>query len=115
MPPEAIVALVAVVGMVIYRIGNKLSDQWVKRYEARKPIPREIQDEINQTQEWWDRQFAILSGEPDPAHVPRLTEELRRSNLVQQKSQYASGGYVPMDCRCDSCKKARVEQLRHRR
>lgn len=40
----------------------------------RRAIPREVQEEIDVTQEWWDREFARLEGKPPP---PRYRFESR--------------------------------------
>lgn len=39
---------------------------WSGLYGPRKTVPSEIRAEIDQTPEWWDREFRRLSGVPEP-------------------------------------------------
>lgn len=59
-------ALMGVYRLIIWVEGRKdLSSRDIKFERPRKITP-EIQAEIDQTPEWWDREFRKLSGEPEP-------------------------------------------------
>lgn len=42
------------------------TNRLLARNKQRRAIPPEVQDEIDQSPEWWDREFRKLSGIPEP-------------------------------------------------
>lgn len=76
MPDASVISFIALVlcGLIVpimTRLGAHLQDLRLARWKqgrdvAIPTIPKSIQDEIDQTPEWWDREFRKLSGEPEP-------------------------------------------------
>ena len=82
-----VVGVIVIDGTIFHLAGWELD----RDIDKPKQIPTEIQAEIDQTSEWWDREFRKLAGQPEPnTGACVATWEPHRDEFIAPREMWTS-------------------------